>query len=155
VLAHARALLTSSAQGATSYLDADLREPEAILAEAAATLDFDRPIALLMLGVLGHLDDYDEARAIVGRLLDRLPSGSYFVGCDGIASPAYQRAMERYEGTGGVPYHARSPAQLAAFYEGLDLLPPGVVPIHEWKPEPHTLGEPHGVDEMGGVGRKP
>jgi O-methyltransferase involved in polyketide biosynthesis len=155
VLAHARALLTSSEQGVTSYVDVDLREPDAVLDQAAHTLDLDRPVALLMLGVLGHLDDYDEARAIVRRLLAPLPSGSYLVGCDGTISPAYQRAMERYKGTGGVPYHARTPEELAAFYTGLDVLPPGVAPIHQWKPEAHSVGRLRAVDEMGGVGRKP
>jgi O-methyltransferase involved in polyketide biosynthesis len=155
VLAHARALLTSSPQGVTSYVDVDLRDPEAVLAEAAHTLDLDRPVALLMLGVLGHLEDHDQARAIVARLLAGLPSGSYLVGCDGTISPAYLRAMERYEGTGGVTYHARTPEQLAAFYEGLDVLEPGIVPIHRWKPEAHDVGRLRAVDETGGIGRKP
>jgi hypothetical protein len=76
VLAHARALLTSTPQGATSYIDADLHEPDKILQGAAETLDFTRPVALMLMGILGHVTDYDEARSIVRRLLDALPSGS-------------------------------------------------------------------------------
>jgi hypothetical protein len=154
VLAHARALLTSSPEGKTSYIDADVRHPDLILQEAAETLDFDQPIALLLLGVLGHLHDYDEALTIVRQLLSSLPSGSYFVGCDGTITDAYLQAFERYKDTGGIPYHARSPEDILRFYEGLELLPPGVVQIHQWHPEPTHFGAPRQVDEMGGIGRK-
>ena len=109
VLAHARALLTSSPEGATSYIDADMHDPEAILAEAAETLDLDQPVALLMIGVLGHVADYDEARSIVRALLDGLPSGSYLVETDGTdSSPEYLAAIEMYRDSGGVPYNART-----------------------------------------------
>jgi hypothetical protein len=155
VLAHARALLTSTPEGATSYVDADLRDPDAILSEAKAILDFERPIALLMLGVLGHVAEYDDAVTIVRRLLAMLPSGSYFVGCDGTVSPATLAAEEVYEETGGARYRARTPEQILAFYEGLELVEPGVVPIHLWWPRPTRFGPPRDVEEMGGVGRKP
>ena len=82
VLAHARALLTST-QGVTAYVDADLHEPDKILAAASRTLDLRRPVGLMLLGVLGHIGDDDEARAIVKRLLEALPSGSYLTVCDG------------------------------------------------------------------------
>jgi len=154
VLTHARALLTSSPEGATSYIDADLHDPDTILAEAGAILDFERPVALLMLGVLGHMHDYREARAIVRRLLGTLPSGSYFLGCDGTINAAYLEAIERYKDSGGIPYHARSPEDIAGFYGGLELVDPGVVPIHLWRPDPHHVGVPREVDEMGGIGRK-
>ncbi len=74
VLAHARALLTSSPEGVTHYVDADLRDPDTIVREAAGTLDFDRPIALMLMGILGHIEDYDEAREIVRRLVAALPA---------------------------------------------------------------------------------
>jgi hypothetical protein len=154
VLAHARALLTSSAEGKTDYIDADVRHPDAILREAANTLDFDRPVALLLLGVLGHLHDYDEALSIVRHLLDALPAGSYLLGCDGTINDDYLRAMERYKDTGGIPYHARMPEQIQAYYEGLELVPPGVVQIHMWHPEDVVLGAARAVHEMGGIGRK-
>ena len=155
VLAHARILLTSSPEGVTNYIDADLRDPEVILAQAGHTLDLDQPIALLLIGVLGHVDDYDEARSIVRRLLAGLPSGSFLVQCDGTdTSAAYLRAIERYRDKGGVPYNVRSPEQIAGFYEGLELVEPGVVAIPQWRPEPSVFGGPTDVDELGGVGRK-
>jgi O-methyltransferase involved in polyketide biosynthesis len=156
VLAHARALLTSSPEGETNYIDADLHDPEAVLAEAAATLDFTKPIALLLIGVLGHVADYDEARAILRTLLDRLPSGSFLVESDGTdTSEAYLRALESYKDNGGVPYNTRTPEQIAGYYEGLELVEPGVVPIPDWHPDETAFGNPLDVDEMGGVGRKP
>jgi S-adenosyl methyltransferase len=155
VLAHARALLTSTPEGVTNYIDADLHDPETIIAEAGRTLDFEQPIALLLLGVLGHVKDHDEARSIVSRLLDALPSGSYMVHCDGDDTSAeYTAALERYRDSGGVPYNVRTREQIAGFYEGLELVEPGVVPIQKWRPEPNHFGEPPEVAEFGGVGRK-
>ena len=156
VLAHARSLLTSSPEGTTCYIDADLREPDRILAEARASLDFGEPIALLLLGVLGHLADYEQARGIVGRLLDGLPPGSYLVQCDGTTTDAsYVKALADYRETIGVPYIPRAHEQIVAYFAGLELLEPGVVPIHQWRPEPGLVGVPAAVDESGGVGRKP
>jgi hypothetical protein len=155
VLTHARALLTSSPEGVTNYVDADLHDPEAILAEAAKTLDFGRPIALLLIGVLGHVEDYDEARSIVRRLLSGLPSGSYLVQSDGTdTSDAYIEAIELYRDKGGVPYNVRSHEQIVGYYEGLELVEPGVVSIPRWRPELNVFGEAPDVDESGGVGRK-
>jgi S-adenosyl methyltransferase len=155
VLAHARILLTSSPEGATHYIDADLHEPEAIIAEAGRILDLDQPVALLMIGVLGHVEDDDEARSIVRRLLAGLPSGSFLVQCDGAdTDPAYVAALEQYRDSGGVPYNVRSRAQIAAFFDGLELVPPGVVPIPQWRPEPSRFSGPADVSELGGVGRK-
>ena len=155
VLAHARALLTSSPDGATSYIDADMHDPEAILTAATKTLNLDQPIALLMIGVLGHVADYDEARSIVRRLLDGLPSGSYLVETDGTdSSPEYLAAIEMYRDSGGVPYNVRTHEQIAGFYAGLELVEPGVVPIHLWRPEPNVFRQAPDVSESGGVGRK-
>ena len=156
VLTHARALLTSSPEGATRYLDADMHDPDTILAEAAGMLDLDRPVALLMIGVLGHVEDYDEARSIVARLLAGLPPGSWFVQSDGTdASPQYLAAIEKYRHSGGVPYNARTHDEIAGFYEGLELVEPGVVPIHLWRPDDNVFVRTGDVSESGGVGRKP
>ena len=157
VLAHARILLTSSPEGVTNYIDADIHDPEAILVEAGHTLDLSRPVALLMIGVLGHVADHDEARSIVRRLMTGLPSGSYLVQCDGTdSSEAYVAALEQYRDEGGVPYNVRSAAEITAFFEGLELVEPGVVPIPQWRPEETPFaGAPADVDELGGVGRKP
>ena len=143
-------------EGTTCYIDADLREPDRILAEARASLDFREPIALLLLGVLGHLADYEQARGIVRRLLDGLPPGSYLVQCDGTTTDAsYVKALADYRETIGVPYTPRAHEQIVAYFAGLELLEPGVVPIHQWRPEPGLVGVPAAVDESGGVGRKP
>ena len=156
VLAHARSLLTSSREGVTRYVDADLRDPDRILAEARRTLDFQAPIALLLLGVLGHVADYDQALAIVATLLDALPSGSYLVHCDGTATnEPYVKALEDYKDTGGVPYIPRRHEQVIGYFAGLDMIEPGVVAIHQWRPESGLVGMPAAVDESGGIGRKP
>jgi len=159
VLAHARALLTSTPAGATSYIDADLRDPDKILEAAANTLDFTQPVALMLMGILGHVADYDEARSIVKRLLDALPPGSYLALNDGtdIISKAFAEAQQGYNQSGAVPYHLRSPAQIAGFFDGLELVEPGVVSVPRWRPDPAegSGGLPAEVDAFGGVGRKP
>ncbi|MCK9897904.1 SAM-dependent methyltransferase [Frankia sp. AgB32] len=152
VLAHARALLTSSPEGVTAYLDADVHNPEKILAAAAAFLDLTQPVALMLLGVLGHLDDFDEARSLVNRLLAGLPTGSYLVLNDGTSSPRRDEAMDRYSDSGGDSYNSRTPDQIAAFFDGLDLLDPGVVSTPLWRPEPGSDLTP--LDVHCGIGRK-
>ena len=157
VLAHARALLTSTPEGATAYIDADLREPDKILAEAATTLDFTKPIALILSGVLGHVVDTGEARSIARRLMDALPSGSYLSLNDGtsvVAGEAYEEAAETYNESGALPYVLRTPEEIASFFDGLELVQPGVVSCPQWRPEATASG-PSEVDAFGGVGRKP
>jgi hypothetical protein len=156
VLVHAAALLTSTPEGRTDYLDADVREPEKILATAAKTLDFDRPIAVTLMGILAHVADYDEARSIVRRLLDGLPAGSYLAVRDGTdTSPAYVEAIGRYNQSGAVPYRLRTPEQIAGFLDGLELVPPGVVSCPLWRPEAALGDPPAEVALYGGAGRKP
>jgi O-methyltransferase involved in polyketide biosynthesis len=155
VLAHARALLTSSSQGVCDYVDADVRDPDTILAAAATTLDFTRPVALTMLGILGNVVDYEQARAIVRRLVDAVPAGSYLVVNDGtnvIQTHARDEATQ-ISIDAGAPYIARSPDQIAGFFDGLDLLEPGVVSTSRWRPGPGPL--PDEVDAFCGVARKP
>jgi O-methyltransferase involved in polyketide biosynthesis len=154
VLAHARALLTSSPQGVTRYVDADLRDPDRILEAAAKTLDFGQPVALMLLGILGHVTDDDEARSIVRRLLEAVPSGSYLALYDGNdTNPAGVAAQETYNQSGALPYRLRSPEQLARFFDGLELVEPGVVSVPRWRPDPGD--PPTEVDASAGVGRKP
>jgi hypothetical protein len=155
VLAYARALLTSAPEGACDYVDADMRDPAGILAAAAGPLDLAQPVGLLLMGVLGHVSGYGEARSIVRDLLDGLAPGSYLAVADGIsAGEAHIAAMERYARTGAVPYQLRSPGEISGFFGGLDLLPPGVVPIADWRPDPAPFPPVH-VEVLGGVGRKP
>jgi O-methyltransferase involved in polyketide biosynthesis len=156
VLVHARALLTSRPEGACAYVDADVRDPDRVLDAAAATLDFNQPVALMMLGILGHVADDDEARSIVRHLVGVLPSGSYLTLSDGAnTSKAREEAHQRYARTGAVPYRLRSPEQIAAFFDGLVLLEPGIAPVSQWRPDPSPFGPPRHVDTFGGVGRKP
>jgi hypothetical protein len=156
VLAHARALLTSTDEGATAYVNADLRTPEKILEGAAATLDLDQPIGLMLIGVLGHIEEYDEARAIVGALLDGLAPGSFLTLYDGIDSEIYVRANNFYNQQGGIPYISRSPEKIAGYFEDLEPVPPGIVELSTWRPDPTEIGTPLAtpVDAHGGVGKK-
>ena len=155
MLAHARALLTSRPEGACDYIDADMRFPDDILKAATRTLDLTRPVALLLIGVLGHISDYGTARAVVRGLLDALPPGSYLALADSArVGDAHIAAAESYAETGAVPYQLRSAAEIAGFFDGLDLLPPGIVPVPEWRPDPAPCPAVH-VDTLGGVARKP
>jgi len=152
VLAHARALLTSTPEGRTAYVDADLHDPAAVLDAAAHTLDLSRPVALMILNTLGHVSDHGLARKLVARLMAGLPSGSYLVISDSTAtSEGMVAASEAYNASGAVPYHVRSVDDIAAFFEGLDLVEPGVAQVTRWRPDsPGSV-----VDAYGGVGRKP
>jgi len=108
----------------------------------------------MLLGVLGHIGDDEEARAIVRRLLEGLPSGSYLVLCDGTdTSQAGVQAQEEYDQSGAAPYRLRSPDQIAEFFEGLELVEPGLVSCPRWRPDPGEA--PAETDAYGGVGRKP
>jgi S-adenosyl methyltransferase len=153
VLAHARALLTSSPEGACEYLDADIRNPAAILDAAAGLLDFSQPIALMLMGIMGHFTD-EEAYPIVRQLVAGLPSGSYFALYDGAnTNEAFNQAQEGYNASGAVPYYLRSPEQFERFFGGLELVEPGVVPVPHWRPDPDA--EPAEIYSYCGVGRKP
>ncbi len=158
VLAHARALLTST-QAVTAYVDADLHDPDEILAAAARALDFTQPIGLTLLGILGHIDDDDEARSIVKRLLGALPSGSHLTICDGTndLSEAGVEAQRRYNESGAMPYRLRSAQQIADFFEGTELVEPGVVSCPRWRPDPADIGRglPPEMDQFAGMGREP
>jgi O-methyltransferase involved in polyketide biosynthesis len=156
VLIHARALLTSTPEGATDYVDADVRHPDTILRAAAKTLDFSRPIALMLMGVMGHVTDDDEAYGIVSELVAALPPGSYLVERDGARINEVIVAAQRgYDDTGAVPYRLRSPGEITRFFDGLELLEPGVVSCSRWRPDPSPFGEPDEVALYGGVARKP
>ncbi len=156
VLARAGALLTSAPEGATAYIEADVRDPEAILRQARDTLDLDRPVSLMMLGITGHIADKEDPWSIVRCLLDGLASDSYLTLSDGSdVSDDRAAAHERYAQAGAVPYHLRSPAQIGRYFEGLTLLEPGFVPISQWRPEDAMPGDRGAVTTFGGVGRKP
>lgn len=156
VLAHANALLTSTLEGRTAYLDADLYRPESVLDAARETLDLSRPVALMILNTLGHVADYEQARDLVRRLMSGLPSGSHLVISDSTAtSEGMIAASDAYNASGAVPYYVRSVEEIAGFFDGLDLVDPGVVRVPEWRPD---AGDPaksaEEVDAYCGVGRK-
>jgi O-methyltransferase involved in polyketide biosynthesis len=160
VLVHARTLLqspmlASTPEGTVSYVDADLRDVAAVLAGSARTLDLDQPVALIMLGALGHIDDHGAARSITSQLMDALPPGSYLAIADGVAGtgPA-DDAQQRYNDAVPVPYHLRRPDQLASFFDGLDLIEPGVVPCPQWKPDASGGAAPDDAAAYCGVARK-
>ncbi len=155
VLAHARALLTTSPEGATDYIDADLRDSDTILREAARTLDLDRPVALFLMGILGHIEDDAEAKAIIDKIMAQLPSGSYLAMYDGSdTSEANDEAVLIWYISANPKYHLRSAARIAGLFEGLELVEPGVVSVTRWKPEPGAEDAPE-IDQYCAVGRKP
>ncbi|MFI2378661.1 SAM-dependent methyltransferase [Streptomyces sp. NPDC018964] len=156
VLAHARALLYSTPQGATAYVDADVLDPDRILEAAARTLDLKRPTALILSNILGHIADYDQARSVVTRLMAALPSGSYLSVNDGSrgVDPVFERAQDAYNESGAVPYNLRTVDQITAYFEGLDLVEPGVVSVPLWRPDSDTPA-PEPIGEHGGLARKP
>ncbi|WP_019057557.1 SAM-dependent methyltransferase [Streptomyces prunicolor] len=156
VLVHAQALLTSTPEGACAYLDADVRDPEGILEVAAQTLDFSKPIALTMLGILGQIPDSDEPEAVVGRFLDALPPGSYLALSDGTdTNAALNQAISVYNANSASSYHLRGPERIAAYFKSLEVIEPGIVPTSQWHPEPVDVGrDPSDVDAICGIGHK-
>ena len=157
VLMHAQALLSSTPQGATAYLEADLRDPSGIVQAASRTLDFGEPVALMLLIILHLIPDADDPYAIVARLMAALPGGSYLV----LAHPASDiRAAAMAEMTKRVNQRMAGPAAtmrdraaISRFFDGLDLLEPGVVLPQQWRPEP-GVHSPSQVTAWCGVARK-
>ncbi|MEU8828170.1 SAM-dependent methyltransferase [Streptomyces sp. NPDC048636] len=158
VLAHARTLLTSTPEGITAYLDADLRDIDTILEHARKTLDFTKPIALMLLGVVIFVGDDEDPYGIVRRLVDALPSGSHLVLSHTISSPSMPDVDEAvaFWNENGIPkLTQRSPDRVARFFDGTELLEPGVVSCSRWRLEDTSGAEPDEVAMFGGVGRKP
>jgi hypothetical protein len=159
VLAHARALLTSAPEGATDYIDADLRDPGRILGEAARTLDLSQPVAISLIAILHHVSDYDEARSIVDRLMAGVPSGSYLVmshSSNAIYGAVSDTAVGQWNKYGKPPVTLRSPEQIAGFLDGLEIIEPGVVSTPRWRPDATDIGRPsRDVDQFCAVARKP
>ena len=158
VLAHARALLTSSSEGNTAYLDADLQDTAAILEQAASTLDFTRPVGIMLLAILHYVPDLTEARRIVARLLAAVPAGSFLVishaGTDLLPDQvaAFEKSLNAH-----LPAERRHVARprdlVTSFFGGIDLMEPGVVRVSDWHPDsPEESATPTIL--WGGVARK-
>lgn len=159
VLTHARALLTSSPEGRTAYIDADMRDPDAILADPAveATVDLTEPVGLMVIGILHFILSGDGDHDLVRRLMEPLPPGSYLAATIGTAdfAPAQVgRVAQEYERR-GMPMQLRTHAEASAFFEGMDLVDPGVVQAHRWNPDPGAPPVAVEDDAMyGGLARK-
>jgi hypothetical protein len=160
VLAHARALLTSAPEGRTAYIQADIREPSAILSNPVTqeVLDFSQPVALMLVAILHYVPDEWKPTEILATLLDALPPGSFLVASHITAEhdPAVA-AFERADRAAGIPAQLRNADDFARLaFSGLKLVPPGVVPVSDWRPD--TSGprpRPADVSTYGGVARKP
>ncbi|TDB86969.1 SAM-dependent methyltransferase [Actinomadura sp. 7K534] len=160
VLAHGRALLTSTLEGATDFIEADVCAPGDIVEQAAVTLlDLRRPVAVLMLGILGHIGD-GEAHRIVRQAMAPLVPGSYLAVCDGvITSAARAQAHDAYNKSGAAPYILRTSDQIGGFLDGLEFVDPGehgpgMVAPHLWRPELPSIRPVIDVEARAGVGRK-
>ncbi len=157
VLAHARALLTSTTDGATDYIDADLRQAEQILAKAAQTLDFSKPVALMLMAILQHLSEADDPYQVVSTLMAAVPPGSYLVishpakdihAAEMAAMAAQLNKMMAEKVT------FRAEAEVAPFFAGLELVEPGMTNVPDWRPE--TAEEAASPAALwAGVARKP
>ncbi|MCS0638829.1 SAM-dependent methyltransferase [Streptomyces sp. LP05-1] len=153
VLAHARALLVGTPEGRTDYLDANLRDVDAILSAASGILDLDRPVALMLLGVVIFVPDDEESYEIVRRLLDALAPGSHLVLSHTVRRPDLPDvdAAVAFWNRNGTPWLTqRTPEAITRYFDGLTLLEPGVVPCSRWRPE----GPAADVAMYAGVGRK-
>ena len=157
VLTHARALLVSGMQGNTNYIDADLRDTGRILAEAALTLDFSRPVAIMLMAILQHIDEAEDPYAIVDSLLAAVPPGSYLAishPAADIETEAMAQMAERLNKLMAEKVTFRTRPQVARFFEGLELVEPGMVRVQEWRPASEIVAKSPAA-LWGGVGRKP
>jgi hypothetical protein len=159
VLAHARALLTSSPEGVTAYLDADIENTDSILEQAATTLDFSRPVGIVLLAILHYVPDLAEARRIVSRLMEAVPAGSFLVishaGSDLLPADvtAFEKSLNAH-----LPAEHRHVARprdvVAGFFESVQLVAPGLVRVSDWRPDSPEEAETPTI-LWGGVARKP
>lgn len=157
VLAHARALMRSTPEGAIGCLDACLLDIGDMVAGASATLDFGQPVAFMLMSTLGFIPDTEAAGAIVRALLDAGPPGSHLVLYHQASDldPAFHLAALRWNRQSASPVTLRSRDEVAGLLAGLDVLPPGLVPICEWRPEPADPRFDQVVPFYGAVARKP
>lgn len=157
VLVHARSLLTSSALGATDYIDTDIRDPHAVVEGASAILDLDRPVAVMMLGILNFVLDTGEAQEIVRRIMASVPSGSYLALTHpttdtDLGGEGNVEAMKFWNENATPPITARSRAEISSFFDGLHLVDPGLVSCSQWRAESHSAPA---LPQFGAVARKP
>ena len=152
VLAHARAGLRSSEKGVTSYLEADARDTKAIMAGASVTLDLAEPVGVIMIDILNFLED---ATDVLARLAAAVPPGSYLAVMQPSRDERLAAAARRWNQLAATPVFLRDRAQVARWFAGLDLVAPGIVELHQWRPEPEDPDYPEGMPLLGAVARKP
>jgi S-adenosyl methyltransferase len=158
VLVHARALLTSGPQGKTAYIDGDLRHPEAVLKEARRTLDLSQPVAVLLIGVLHLISDEENPYGIIDTLMSAVPSGSYLAvtqPASDVNADVVAEGARRYNAHVNTAQTRRSHDQTTRYFDGLEIIEPGVVQVHRWRPGPDAEQLDREVSAWGGVGRKP
>jgi hypothetical protein len=156
VLSHAKALLASGPDGATAYVDADLRDPETILAAAAQVLDFSRPVAVMLVAILQHISDQDDPYGIVARLMAEMPEGSYLAlshPARDIEAAAMAEIADRMNELVAEKVTFRTQAEVRRFFGDLELVEPGLVPVPRWRPA-SDLEAASPTVMWGGVGRK-
>jgi hypothetical protein len=157
VLTHARALMKSTAQGRTAFIQADVRRPEEILQHPTlpTVIDAARPVALLLIGIVHHLRDDDAPYDVVRTLVDWLPSGSYLgvVTPSADFDPAMMKSLAATAERSGIPYVPRSKAETEQFFAGLELVDPGVAPILGWRPD-EAPADANAVHGWAGLARK-
>ena len=154
VLAHARALLTSTPEGATAYVQADIRDTDAVLAGAAETLDFSKPVAVMALMVLQYIPDQEDPWGLVRRLLDAVPAGSHLTVSDTVRDIDTARVTAgtaRLNEKMPTQLNLRSRPEWERFFDGLELVEPGIVPLPEWR----GPGSEFPIPCYAGMGRKP
>jgi O-methyltransferase involved in polyketide biosynthesis len=162
VLRHAEALLHSTAEGSTTYVHADVRDPDTILRLASETLDFTRPVALSLVALTHYLSDEpdrDDAYGLLKRYVSELAAGSFLILSQvtpDLSPEAVERAADQFRRS-GTPFSPRSLADFSRFFDGLELLGPGVIPVSGWRPEPEDVAaQAEGIVPVyAGVARKP
>ncbi|GAA0952684.1 SAM-dependent methyltransferase [Nonomuraea longicatena] len=154
VLAHARALLRGTPEGATAYLDADLRAPQAILEGAARTLDLGRPVCLMLLGILEFVPNLAQAYSAVRTLREALAPGSLLAVASSVRSPSMEAAAAVWNRRGGTPVTLRTSEEIAGFLSEMEPLSPGVVSLPQWRPEAATRYTDRDLYQYGGAAWK-
>jgi S-adenosyl methyltransferase len=158
VISHARALLLGAIHGTTAFVDADLRDPQDLIRQAAELLDFSRPVGITLLLVLQFVADGEDPCGIVAQLMQAVPPGSHLVlshAAKDVPSVGLAEGTRRYNELVNLSLTRRTRAQVTEYFAGLELLEPGVVPINRWRPDPADPAECLDAPAFAGVARKP
>jgi hypothetical protein len=155
VLAHARALLRSRPEGVTSYLDSDARDPGKIIAGAQETLDFDQPVAIVMIHILNYIEGPAEVAGILRTLAAALPSGGYLAIMQPAAVKGLAEVQRRWNQLAPIRLWLRDREEVASWLAGLELVDPGIVELDKWRPAGSDPVYPNGMPVYGAVARKP